>query len=44
LVGRYGDHFKLQPFAASQLATLDEIPQKPAPAGDLLAKKIAASK
>ena len=26
LVERYEDHFRLEPFAASQVATLDEIP------------------
>lgn len=26
LVARYGDYFKLEPFAAAQVATLDEIP------------------
>ena len=31
LVERYQDHFKLEPFAASQVATLDEIPLRPAP-------------
>lgn len=26
LIARYQDHFRLEPFAASQVATLDEIP------------------
>src|SRR5579862_2173532 len=26
LVDKYSDHFKLQPFSPSQLATIDEIP------------------
>lgn len=30
LVTKYQDHFKLQPFSASQVATLDEIPMRPA--------------
>lgn len=29
VIARYQDHFKLEPFAASQVATLDEIPLKP---------------
>lgn len=29
LVTKYEDHFKLQPFSASQVATLDEIPRRP---------------
>lgn len=30
LVTRYQDHFRLEPFSASQVATLDEIPLRPA--------------
>jgi len=30
LVTKYQEHFKLQPFSASQVATLDEIPMRPA--------------
>ncbi len=30
LVARYQDHFKLAPFSANQVATLDEIPMRPA--------------
>jgi hypothetical protein len=30
VISRYKDHFNLEPFAASQVATLDEIPLKPA--------------
>ena len=26
LIARYQEHFKLEPFSASQVATLDEIP------------------
>lgn len=29
VIVRYQDHFKLEPFSASQVATLDEIPLKP---------------
>lgn len=29
LIARYQEHFKLEPFAASQVATLDEIPLRP---------------
>jgi hypothetical protein len=29
LVSRFQDHFRLQPFAAGQVATLDEIPMRP---------------
>jgi cell division protein FtsL len=29
LVAKYQDHFKLEPFAVSQVATLDEIPMRP---------------
>lgn len=29
LVDKYSDHFKLQPFSPSQLATIDEIPVRP---------------
>lgn len=31
LIARYQDHFKLEPFAASQVATLDEIPLRAVP-------------
>ena len=31
LVDKYSDHFKLQPFAPSQIATLDQIPVRPPP-------------
>jgi cell division protein FtsL len=30
LVERYQDHFQLEPFSVSQVATLDEIPLRPA--------------
>jgi hypothetical protein len=29
LIARYQEHFKLEPFAANQVATLDEIPIRP---------------
>lgn len=29
LVDKYSDHFKLQPFAPSQIATIDQIPVRP---------------
>lgn len=29
LIGKYQEHFRLEPFAASQVATLDEIPERP---------------
>ena len=29
LIARYQDHFRLEPFSANQVATLDEIPLRP---------------
>ncbi|WP_421722836.1 cell division protein FtsL [Bauldia sp.] len=29
LIAKYDDHFRLQPFSAEQVATLDEIPLRP---------------
>jgi hypothetical protein len=29
LIAKYQDHFRLEPFSASQVATLDEIPLRP---------------
>jgi len=29
LVDKYADHFKLQPFSPTQIATLDQIPMRP---------------
>ena len=29
LIDKYSDHFKLQPFAPSQIATIDQIPMRP---------------
>jgi hypothetical protein len=29
LIEKYKDHFKLEPFSTSQVATLDEIPKRP---------------
>lgn len=31
LVERYQEHFKLEPFSVSQVATLDEVPLRPTP-------------
>ena len=36
LVSRYGDYFKLEPFSAAQVATLDEIPLRPVPSEESL--------
>jgi hypothetical protein len=32
VVAKYADHFQLQPFSPTQIATIDEIPLRPAPA------------
>ena len=32
VVDKYADHFKLQPFSPTQIATIDEIPMRPADA------------
>jgi hypothetical protein len=31
VVDKYADHFHLQPFSPAQIATIDEIPMRPAP-------------
>ena len=41
VVEKYADHFQLQPFTPSQIATIDEIPMKPVGAPDPLAPAIA---
>jgi hypothetical protein len=41
VISRYQDHFKLAPFSASQVATLDEIPLKPAEPPVALPKAVA---
>ena len=41
VVEKYADHFQLQPFSPSQIATIDEIPVKPIGAPDPLASSIA---
>ena len=40
LVDKYADHFKLQPFSPTQLATIDEIPLR-APAAPIAATSAA---
>src|SRR5215217_8277363 len=43
VISRYQDHFNLAPFSADQVATLDEIPLKPAPQPVEPPKSIAAA-
>ena len=31
VIDKYADHFQLQPFSPTQIATIDEIPMRPAP-------------
>ncbi|MCP4382866.1 MAG: hypothetical protein GY798_15840, partial [Hyphomicrobiales bacterium] len=35
LIAKYEDHFRLEPFSADQIATLDEIPLRPDPADEI---------
>lgn len=46
VVDKYADHFKLQPFSPSQIASIDDIPLKPVgppqPATDVIAGQISA--
>ena len=40
-VEQYADHFQLGPFSPDQIATVDEIPLKPAPFDEKAAEKLA---
>jgi hypothetical protein len=40
-IEKYADHFQLQPFSPNQIATVDEIPLKPAAADDKAGEKLA---
>ena len=40
-IEKYADHFQLQPFSPDQIATVDEIPLKPASTNDNAAEKLA---
>ena len=41
IIGKYADHFQLQPFSPDQIATIDEIPLKPVPIDGKTAERLA---
>ncbi len=41
LVGKYSDYFKLQPFSPEQVATIDQIPLRPAGISDDASRTLA---
>jgi cell division protein FtsL len=41
LAAKHGDYFKLEPFSAAQLASLDELPIKPVVEPEALTEKVA---
>jgi hypothetical protein len=41
LVGKYADYFQLEPFSPDQVGTIDEIPLRPAGAGDDASRTLA---
>lgn len=42
LIARHTEYFRLEPFSASQVAALEELPLKPAPTVDDASGKVAA--